>query len=240
MPLTEAEELELLELEEQEAQSQGKEAAAPVGPPEPEKPWFEAGPLKIQKSPLDVDWFHAAGNEVTKEMDPSARAGTSNPFLQMAGGEAAAGLVSKGVGAVKPLVEKFATSPLPSKIAEATNVVGKGKGLAQKIVTGLGDDLSPTAKKVFDAVSGVAGRKAAYSNPITAIPQGISDTARAVEGGQRTAAWLLDNAPHILGKFEPMLRQARQNGPAALATFNFLLQSKNPEYQSLLKEQSAQ
>lgn len=247
MPLSEAEELELLELEEAEFQESQGQA------PEPEpvvsdenavassEPWLEAGPVRIEKSPFDVNWLGAAKDSFSAPMDPSAKAAVSGPLGYMAGSIAGGAATSKALGAVgsvaKGAAEKFATSPLPGKIADATNVVGKGKGLVEKFTGMVGDNLSPRTKQVMDYVSGAVGRKAAYSNPVTGVPQAISDTAKVAQGAQKGMAWLLDNAPEKLGKFASVAKEAlASGGPQALATTEFILSQSSPEYQKIQKD----
>lgn len=196
------------------------------------------------RNPLDVDWIGAIKNEFTKPLDPSAKAALGNPAVMQLAGQAGASAIGAGLSKVTPVFkaisERFATSPLPSKISEATNVVGKGKTIAEKFVGSIGESLPGGAKKAMDVFSGVAGRKAAYSNPVTGVPQLISDSARAVSGAQKGVAWILDNAPDKLGKFAGILQKAKAAGPSAFATANFLLQSKNPEYQEILKKANNQ
>lgn len=188
----------------------------------------------------DIDWFGAVKNEFTKPLDPSAKAALGNPFLTTLAGEAAGPLISaaaKPIGSIaSKIAERFATSPLPGKIADATNVVGKTKGFAQKILGPAMKEMGPTASKVFDSISGFEGRKLAYSNPLTAIPQAVSDASKAVGGAQKATAWIMDNAT----KFAPVLQKAAAAGPSALATTSFILQQRDKDYQDLVKKHNEQ
>lgn len=190
------------------------------------------------RNPLDVDWIGAIKHEFTKEPDPSAKAVLDNTLLSSvtpAGatglGATAASIGKRALGAV----ESFATSPIPEKIAAATDVVGKAKGFASKVIGGLSEHLSPAAQRTANVMTEIAGRKAAYSNPLTAIPQAVSDTARVAKGAQKGVAWILDNAPQKLGKFAQPLRAAADRGGSALATTSFLLQQSDPEFQEAMK-----
>lgn len=163
-----------------------------------EKPWLEAGPLTIKKSPMDVDWLGAAGHEFTKELDPSAKAALENPlmgaFSPAVGAAGVAGAARAG-GMVRNAAEGLATSPIPEVVANATNVVGKTKGLAERLAGAIGEKLPAGMKAPLDWATEVAGRHAAYSNPVTGIPQGISDTANVASKAQKGLAWALDKVP---------------------------------------------
>lgn len=234
MPLSEREELELLELEEKEKGAQPSEPqplAQEVSPVEAEEP---------NKDPLTLGfWADAVKNEFTKPLDPSASAALSNPlmgaFSPAAGAAAGAAVSGLGRGAVNA-AEKFATSPLPGKISDATNMVGAAKGLFSKAIGAAGESLPPVAKKAADLFSGGIGRSAAYSNPFTAAPQAISDSARVVKGAQGIVAKMLDSSPEKLGKFATVLKSAAEKGPSALATTEFILSKTDPAYQKLMKE----
>lgn len=199
MPLSEREELELLELEERDAAS-GKSNARG----KPKEPFFSAGGVTIGKNPLDVDWLGATKEEFTKQPPPGSMV-ADNPLLAAStvasAVPAAAGLVGKGA---TNLAERFATSPLPKKIADATNVTGHAKGIAGKLLDMAsvgGNNMSPVAKKVIDSISGLEGRKLAYSNPYTAIPQGISDASRLAEKSQPVVAKILDRTSQLASKY---------------------------------------
>jgi hypothetical protein len=206
-----------------------------IPPTEPKGPWFEAGPLRIEKSPMDVDWV-AAAKEKWNDPNPYAAAGTENPLLWEAAAPAIASGISKVGGALKSGAEAFATSPVPQKISDATNVTGMAKSYANKVFDAISSKLPQAVQTTGDLASGLAGRKVAYSNPFTAIPQGISDTAKATQFAQKGTAWLLDNAPEKLGPFLQVLKNAAAESPAALATTDFLLSQKDAEYQKLKKK----
>lgn len=210
-------------------------------------PWAQVGPVTVQNNPMDVDWMQALKDTATKGLHPDATEMTvaSNPLLMMSGvpGQAAASLASKGASAIaKPaaeLAERVATSPLPEQIANATNVTGHIKDFAGKILPKISENLPEGAMRSFtDVATGALGRKAAYSNPLTAIPQGISDVAQVASKGQKGLAWMLDNAPQRLGKFLPVLKSAAARGTDALATTSFILQQTEPEFQQIVKDQN--
>ncbi len=141
---------------------------------------------------------------------------------------------------LKSAAESFATSSIPSKVAKYTNATGLIKDTASKIFEGVTPNLSPRSKQVADFITGAAGRKFAYSNPVTGIPQAVSDAAQGVKASQSAVAKLLDAAPHKLGKYAPVLKAAAERGGQALATTNFLLQSRDPEYQKIVTDQQNQ
>lgn len=192
------------------------------------------------RNPLEVDWLGAIKNEFTKPLDPSAKAALANPMTQMLAGEAAGPLIGAGARAVGNFATRLATSPIPKKIADATNMVGKVKGIASNLAGEFSESMGPRSKQVVDFISGLAGRKAAYAIPGSNFAQGVSDTARGVEVAQKGLVWVLDNAPQKLGKYAGVLKKAAQAGPAAMATTNFLLQQSDPEYQRVLKENANQ
>lgn len=184
------------------------------------EPWLEMGPLKVQKNPMDVNWFGAAKKKFGDEFfsgdgKSQSMSVADNPLLttsavpQAAGGAAAAGL-SKVGNFIRSGAERFATSPLPGQIASKTDLAGR-------------------------VGSNVLGRVAAYSTPGAKYIQGVSDSMRGVQGAQKGVAWALDNTPEALGKFANILRQATQHSASGLATADFLMSQSNPEYQELKK-----
>jgi hypothetical protein len=193
--------------------------------PQDSGPWFEAGPVRIEKSPLDVDWV-AAAKDKWNQPNPN-----TNPLLaEAAAGPIAAGLSKVGSMALGGL-ERAATSPLPKAVADATNVTGKVKSFAANALKVL-PEMSPGTQKIADFISGAAGRNAAYSNPVTAVPQAISDSARVVQGGQKSLAWILDHTPEVLGKAGSALKTIAAQTPGGLSTADFIMSQTNPEYQS--------
>lgn len=163
-----------------------------------EAPFLQAGPLTIKRNPLDVDWLGAAGKEITKPLDPSAKAALENPLMgafSPAVGAGAAAAAARGAGMVREGAEALATSPIPEAVANATNVVGKTKGLAERLAGAIGDKLPQGMKAPLDWATEVAGRHAAYSNPVTGIPQGVSDAANLTSKAQKGLAWALDKVP---------------------------------------------
>lgn len=214
--------------------------AAPGVVPEPGG-FYASGRYRVKDPLSPSEWVKSIKHEFTKPLDPSAAAAVNGPLGYLAGQVAGNAATAKALGAVSGTVktgmEKFATSPLPKKISDATNVVAKGKGFASKIFDSIGDEMGPQAKKVMDFIGSVGGRKAAYSNPISGVPQAVSDASKVVQGAQKGAAWLLDNAPDKLGKFASVLSKAKAQGGTALATTEFLLSQKDPEYQEVMKLQ---
>lgn len=114
-------------------------------------------------------------------------------------------------------LEQISTSPIPGKIANATNVIGKSKDLASRLLDRFGDSVPEGVKRVADVVSGAAGRAAVYKTPLGLI-QGVSDTSKAVSGAQKGAAWLLDKTPQQL---TPLLKKS---SPAAIGLLESLIQ----------------
>jgi len=227
------------------------------------EPFFKMGPITVQNNPLDVDWFGAAKDEITKPMP----AGEDNPLLSAsipaegipAAGIAARSLFGKFAGKLGGAAESFATSPLPGKIQGATNITGQAKGLLGKLSPALPENL----KKYADTATGIAGRTAAYHSPLAPV-QAVSDIAKGVQGAQGLVAKGLDAVPAIasklaptgrtlgvgaqagagaysahnaMQKFAPVLEAAKARGGNAYATTDFLLSKTDPEYQKMKKEQ---
>ncbi len=131
---------------------------------------------------------------------------------------AASSAIGAGVGAglgkvgqfIKGGAQRFATSPLPQRIAEKSDITGRLGG-------------------------NVLGRVGAYGLPgPLKYMQGASDSMRAVQGAQKGIAWALDHAPQSLGKYYNVLKQAAQTG--STGTVDFLLSQKDPHYQELKKK----
>lgn len=216
MPLTEAEELELLELEEAEYQASQKQKG----------PWAKVGPVTIEKNPADVDWLGVVKNEFTKEPPAGSTSVMDNPLLAVSAPAGAATAAGKGVLSA---AEQIATSPLPGKIAKATDMVGRGKSLLGRLGKVLPEVMPKgAAGKVLNAATEVAGRRAAYSNALTGIPQGISDTARVVQAGQKGLAMALDKAPGIAAKL-PLKEMASKLSPVAAGAVAYSAATKGPD-----------
>jgi hypothetical protein len=148
------------------------------------------------------------GAERAKEVAGNFATGAAS---QAAGLGVGAGL-SKVGQFIKGGASRFATSPLPQQIAEKTDIAGK-------------------------VGSNVLGRVGAYTvpGPLKYV-QGASDSMRGVQAAQKGVAWALDHAPESLGKFVNVLKNAAaQGGASAVATTDFLLSQKNPEYQQMKK-----
>lgn len=65
----------------------------------------------------------------------------------------------------------------------------------------------------------------------------LQSGANLVQGAQKGVAWALDHTPEALGKFAPVLQKAAERGgSSAVATTDFLLSQKNPEYQEIKKK----
>lgn len=221
-------------------------AAMEAAPEAPKDPGFGPTADGSMRNPLDVDWIGAIKNEFTKPMDPSAKAALENPLMGAAG-PAASAAVGAGGNVAKHIATRFATSPLPKKVSDATNVVGAAKGMAGKFLGLAGDNLPPAAKRITDLVSGTIGRKAAYSNPVTAIPQGISDVAKGVTFAQKGMATALDKgAPLISGatkavgaaagaaSAKPLVNRMLEESPDRLGKFAPALQSAAQRGESAL------
>ncbi len=186
-------------------------------------------------------------------LSPAAQYEKQNPGKHVVGGtpldnpifgnSVPGGVVSRAAGALGDVATsaatKFATSPLPGKISDATNVVSHGKNLASKFMSSM-PELPGKLGTARDLVTGAIGRKFAYSNPVTGLAQGVSDAAKVTQKAQQGVAWILDNAPQKLGKFAPALQNAAQKGAGALATTDFILSQSNPEYQSMKKKAEEQ
>jgi hypothetical protein len=179
-----------------------------VGPPEPQKPWAQAGPITVQKNPADVNWLGEAKKGLIDQFftgDPNQRVNSlsvgSNPLFAMSGipeatVEGAAQLTPKVTGFIKGGLERLATSPIPQRIANTVSGIAKGVPFGGEL-----------------------------SKPVQALPE-----------AQKGVAWALDHAPQTLGKFAPILKNASKTGAAGVATADFLLSQKNPEYQELKKK----
>lgn len=203
-----------------------------VAPPQ-ESHGHDFDPIHID-GPKQSVW-QSVKDRFTK-MDPSARAAINGPLGYMAGPVAGDALAAKAISAGTGALERFATSPVPSKVSDATNVVGHGKDFVDKFLHLNADKLNPAVRSGLDAISGAVGRKAAYSNPVTAVPQGISDVAKGVTYAQKGAAYLLDKTPEVLGQYLPAIKSAASKGPTALAATEFLLQQTSPGFQEILKK----
>ena len=244
----------------------------------PSEPWFEAGPVKIEKSPFDVNWGAAAAEEFSQPMDPSAKAALEGPLNYMAGSQAMgalSGKVAKFIGdKATNGVYKALNSKIPKKIADATDITGNVVGLgasggaptapvaAAASVARSGSPTSVLTKDIFSSGTKIAagGAVSAASQGAAAAPsaakqmfgraitysmpgplkyvQGMSDTARAVEMGQRGAMWLLGNAPMKLGKYAEVFSRAAASGtPQAVQTMEFILAQKDPEFQKIMKNE---
>lgn len=150
------------------------------------------------------------------------------------------GVALKSAAKVVPAVaesaamQSVATSPLPTTISNATNVVGGSKNLISKLSNTLGDveGLPTVLKNMLDFSSGVAGRVGAYSNKFTGIPQAISDASKGVSYGQKALAYVLDKAP----QYSKALEGAAKAGGNALGTTMFILSQKDPEFQKVMKD----
>lgn len=201
------------------------------------KPVEEKGLISFD-GPKQSLW-EAIKGEFTKPLDPSAKAALSNPLMSGFSPAVSGAVGIAGKGLVNA-AERFATSPLPKKISDATNVVGGTKGLLGKIGDAVGAKLPDKASKAIDLVTGLLGRKGAYTNPLTGVPQGISDAAKGVQGAQKGVAWLLDNAPQTLGKYGARLQEAAKQGPGALAALDILMQKQDPQYMKLRQEVAQQ
>lgn len=137
--------------------------------------------------------------------------------------------------AIKSGAEGLATTPLFDKVANATNVVGKGRDFISKVTAPIMDQLSPGVKKAADVATAVAGRFGAYKTPLAPV-QAVSDAASVASGAQKGLAWLMDNAPDKLGKFAPALKEAASRGSKALAATSFILQQREPEFVKILSQ----
>lgn len=187
------------------------------------------------RNPLEVDWMGAIKDSFTPKDDVIGGTPFDNPLFASAvpGGVGAA----VGKGAVN-VAQKAATSPLPGKIADATNVAGKVKSfIGNKLSGPAGAMKGILPEGVADFASGAAARAATYKTPLAPI-QAISDSARLVQGGQKGVAWMLDNAPQKLGKFAAPLKAAADRGGTALATTSFLLSQSDPEFQEIMKSEN--
>ncbi len=193
----------------------------------------------------------------------------TDPFAEFSAApvKAAAGPVAQYIGnkAVAG-AEKFATTPVFNRIANATNVVGKGKDLVGKLVDAAKGSLPDSVKPAVDVASGLAGRAAAYKTPLAPV-QAVSDAARGVTTVQKGVAKVLDklspgakpvnqNSKAIKALMssnlfsEPQLarltnspyieklERAAEDGSAdSVATTHYVLQQTDPGYQKLLKEE---
>lgn len=245
MPLSEAEELELLELEELESgggapAAQAPDLESPTAAPEMQEPFAKRNPLanKIRAAlgtDTDSEYFPSEVSSAPRK--PVEMTVADNPLLSWsgAGTTAAVGAASKSLPVMSHIAQKFATHPGPAALEKATNVTGAVKGLMGKASDLFQRAVPENLKPVADFVTGVAGRHAAYSNPVTGFSQGVSDVAKVTKGAQSVVAKLLDSAPARLGKFAPILQQAATRGGQALATTDFLLQQTDPEYQQVKK-----
>lgn len=166
-------------------------------------------------------------------LDTAKGAGTG--LVAGAGGA----LLSKAAPAVGRFTtnaaEEIATNPLLEKGIQATNITGKAKGLASELVKKVGGDLGLNSKAT-DVITGVIGRKAAYSTPLTGTIQGISDAGRVVQKGALITAENLPKIAPYLGKYAKPLMEAAQRGGTALAARHYILQQTQPEYQSITRD----
>lgn len=149
---------------------------------------------------------------------------------------AAGGLALRAVGeAVAPavkgiagnLAERFATSPIPSKVASATDLSGKAAGLVGKFLS-----KSPTAEAASDYATPVVGRMMAYKHIPTAIMQGVSDAARVTNFAQKGMTWALDNAAQ-LGPYGQALQEAAAKGGEALTYY--MLHQNYPKFREMIE-----
>ena len=160
----------------------------------------------------------------TKPVDQAVRVGGNlarGATAQMGG--MAAGALAKAAPAA---LERMATSALPSKISKATDVTGATKNFIQKQLPALGANLPEPIRKTLDAGAGLVGRKVAYSNPVTGIAQGVSDSARVAGVGQKGIAYALDKAP--AGMAQGISNFAGNAGGAVTAAVTPPPKSTNP------------
>ena len=155
-------------------------------------------------------------------------------------GAAAQSPVGKYIGdRLSGAAENFATTPLFNKVADATNIVGKTKGLVGKLAGSgiLPESIQPAA----DAVSGAAGRMAAYKSPLAPI-QAVSDASRGMSFLQDGVAKALDLTEGQFSRisktpyFQSLKNAVENGGPTAAATTHYILQQTDPKYQELLKD----
>lgn len=141
---------------------------------------------------------------------------------------AAAGL-QKAAPAIQNIAEEVATNPGLTKIIKATDVADQTRGLTSKILNKFAgsDALDSTPAKV---VSGVFGRKAAYSNPLSGVSQGVSDAGRVLQKGAQLTAENLPTLLPQLGRYGKVLQDAAARGSQSLAATDFVLQQQEPEY----------
>lgn len=161
----------------------------------------------------DADYFPSEG--LAGGPKPVMGTPFDNPLFSLSAPSGAVpGLLTVAGGTAKNVALRAATSPIPDKISKATNVVGGLKGKLGTFVGAVGDSLPPAAQKTIDLVSGAIGRKAAYSNPVTGIPQAISDTAKGVSFAQKGLAAGLDKVPNITNQVAPVVKTAAGLGVA--------------------------
>jgi hypothetical protein len=215
----------------------------------------KSAPQQLQESGVSPTMSYVAGIPLQIATDPMAEFSAA-PFKgALSAGKTAVSPVAEYIGnRVKDGAESFATSPFFEKVANATNVVGKGKSVLEKIAASgeLPEALQPAA----DAASGMAGRALAYKSPLAPV-QAISDASRGVTYVQKGMAKVLDKAGPAVkalqsskifsdGQLEKIaaspffqtLKSAHETGGTdAVSTAHYVLQQTDPGYQQLLKDE---
>lgn len=143
------------------------------------------------KEAEDLINSYAFGDELKRGglIDEVKRVGKN--VLEGATNEMGAQSISAALPIAGNAVEKMAETPLFQNIAERTDL----------------------AKKMFGSgAGGLGGRVAAYHIPGLKYVQGLSDTARAAQLGQKGLGWILDKARQIA----PLMKDAVSRGGGIL------------------------
>lgn len=241
MALSEREELELLELED-------KEAGNPQSPPTP-------GMWDSIKSKVS----EAAGSVLKPwEFSDFAKPDFQGPTTALMSTFAAPSGAAKAVaGVAKPVlgaVESFATSPGLQGAARDSGVLTKTMGgienagqklngfldFIPKTIADIAKDkgILPKGNQVAEFITGSLSRRGArHLIPGVESVQKVADVAEfGPRVAQKTTEWILDHAPQKLGRFAPILKKASEAGAQSLATTEFILGQKEPEYQKIMKD----
>jgi hypothetical protein len=128
------------------------------------------------------------GDELPQESPKSAALRVAGNLAEGASGELLGPILTK---AGPELVERFATSAIPGRIENMTNVAGAAENAMSRLAGKIGRGVSDKLGNAADLLAGLSTRGVVYQTPLAPI-QGISDTAKAVGLAQRGVTNLLD------------------------------------------------